>query len=41
MLGGRIMETRDEHPENALPPIEVTLSGITISVNEEQPLKAF
>ena len=32
------MLVNDEQPENALSPIEVTLSGIVTLVNDEHPL---
>ena len=34
------MDSKEEQPQNALSPIEVTLAGITIDFKEVQPLNA-
>ena len=33
---GKVIDSKEEHPEKVYSPIEVTLSGITIEVKDEQ-----
>ena len=40
MDGGRVMDVREEHLQNAEIPIDVTDSGILMDVREEQPINA-